>query len=360
MIGKRLVRGTGSARWLAVGGAVACLVTGAFAAGLHFAGDGRAAHTPALRPGPEPSAPAVDWTAFPAYRNAVPVLLYHSVGGKPSYLTTPVKLFAAQMRALWHGGFHAITMQQYVAYVHGRSRELPSRPILLTFDDGRRDAYFAATPILAQYGFHATEFDIPGWIRAYPGFALPRADLVSMNDGRVWNVQLHFGYGKHTVAISRTGAMGSVFGYLRYLPATHGKHGRKGHLESFAHFSRRFRANMRFGMRKFATIFHEKPIADAIPASNYGQDTTNDPRIPKYVLPWLDRHFRAVFGGDYLDQGRNRPDQIPGRFSPKLSYRISMGPRETLPVFHCRLVSFVRSTPIPAERRCFRLLTTAK
>jgi len=56
VIGKRLVRGTGSARWLAVGGAVACLVTGAFAAGLHFAGDGRAAHTPALRPGPEPSA----------------------------------------------------------------------------------------------------------------------------------------------------------------------------------------------------------------------------------------------------------------------------------------------------------------
>jgi len=42
------------------------------------------------------------------------------------------------------------------------------------------------------------------------------------------------------------------------------------------------------------------------------------------------------------------------------SYRISMGPRETLPVFHCRLLSFVRNTPIPAERRCFRLLTTAK
>jgi len=92
--------------------------------------------------------------------------------------------------------------------------------------------------------------------------------------------------------------------------------------------------------------------ADAIPTSNYGQDATNDPRIPKYVLPWLDRHFRAVFGGDYLDQGRNRPDQIPGRFSPKLSYRISMGPRETLPGFHCRLLSFVSSTPIPAERRC--------
>jgi hypothetical protein len=354
VIGKRLGSGKGIARLAAIGGVVVCLAAGAFAAGLHFADDGQAAHVPAHRPGPGPSTPAVDWTAFPAYRDAVPVLLYHSVGGKPSYLTTSTRLFAAQMRALFQGGFHPVTMQQYVAYVRGRGQSLPSRPILLTFDDGRRDAYFAATPILRQYGFHATEFDIPGWIRAYPGFALPRADLVSMANSTTWNVQLHFGYGKHTVAISKNGSTGSVFGYLRYL---RGKHGKKGHLESFTHFKHRFRANMRYGIAKFAEIFHGHPIADAIPTSNYGQDATNDPRIPRYVLPWLDRHFQAVFGGDYLDQGKNRPDQIPGRFSPKLSYRISMGPKETLPVFHCRLQSFVSDTPISTERRCFRLLS---
>jgi hypothetical protein len=361
VIGKRLRSGTAMTRWVTIGALVACLVAGAFAAGLHLAGGGhaRTAQTTAHGPVPEPSTPAVDWTAFPDYQNAVPVLLYHSVGGKPSYLTTSTQLFAAQMRALSDGGFHPLTMQQYVAYVHGHSQDLPSRPILITFDDGRRDAYNAATPILAQYGFHATEFDIPGWIKAYPDFALPKADLVGMEDSPTWSVQLHFGYGKHTIQVGKHGAMGSVFGYLRYLPGKHGKHGEKGHLESFGHFKRRFKANMRYGMDRFGSIFHEKAIADAIPTSNYGQDATNDPRIPKYVLPWLDRHFQAVFGGDYLDQGKHRPDQIPGRFSPKLSYRMSMGPRETLPVFHCRLMSFVTNTSISDERRCFRLLTTA-
>ena len=53
---------------------------------------------------------------------------------------------------------------------------------------------------------------------------------------------------------------------------------------------------MRYGMTRFAAIFHGKPMADAIPTSSYGQDATNDPRIPRYLLPWLDRHFRAVFG----------------------------------------------------------------
>jgi hypothetical protein len=40
----------------------------------------------------------------------------------------------------------------------------------------------------------------------------------------------------------------------------------------------------------------------------------------------------------------------------KLPCRIAMGPKETLPVFHCRLLSFVSRTPISAGRRCFRLL----
>lgn len=70
------------------------------------------------------------------------------------------------------------------------------------------------------------------------------------------------------------------------------------------------------------------------------------------MLAWLDQHFSVVFGGDYLNQGTDRPLQIPGRFSPRLSYRISMGPKDTLQAFHCRLIDFVRGVPIAGERRC--------
>ncbi len=46
--------------------------------------------------------------------------------------------------------------------------------------------------------------------------------------------------------------------------------------------------------------------------------------------------------------------QIPGRFSPRLSYRMSLGPKDTLQAFHCRLADFVSRAPIAAERRCLR------
>jgi hypothetical protein len=49
------------------------------------------------------------------------------------------------------------------------------------------------------------------------------------------------------------------------------------------------------------------------------------------------------------------PVQIPaGWFSPRLSYRMSLGPKDTLQAFHCRLDDFVSHAPIAAERRCLR------
>ena len=53
----------------------------------------------------------------------VPVLMYHSIGGKASYLTVSRRLFAEQMRALKVAGFHTLTIGQYAHFVkHGYQR----------------------------------------------------------------------------------------------------------------------------------------------------------------------------------------------------------------------------------------------
>jgi len=354
------------ARRLAGGGVLACAAAIALVGWLYFArgaghasgGHARTGARPAAAGQPAASQSAVwrPWLSFPGYRDVVPVLMYHSIGGRPSYLTTPRALFAAQMRALKLGGFHPLTLRQYAAYVHGSLRGLPERPVLLTFDDGRQDAYLAANGILRNYGFHATELAVPGWVTGHPGFSVSWAELAQMYHGTTWDVASHFGYGPEKVQVSNTGATGARFAYLQYLPAVTGRPGhpgRPGHLETFAQFQQQLTGNELWGIQQFRDHLPGfQPLATAIPGSNYGQAGTNDPLIPRFVLSWLDRHFTVVFGGDYLNQGKGRLLQIPGRFSPKLSYRMSLGPEDTLRVFHCRLSDFVHRVPIGAERRC--------
>jgi peptidoglycan/xylan/chitin deacetylase (PgdA/CDA1 family) len=61
----------------------------------------------------------------------------------------------AQLGYLKHAGFNVISLDELLLALQGES-ELPSRPIVLTFDDGYRDNYLYAFPLLKKYGFSAT------------------------------------------------------------------------------------------------------------------------------------------------------------------------------------------------------------
>jgi peptidoglycan/xylan/chitin deacetylase (PgdA/CDA1 family) len=64
---------------------------------------------------------------------------------------TPAK-FDAQMQYLADQGYLPVTLTDvYDALSIGKP--LPDKPIVLTFDDGYRDAYTQALPILQKYGF---------------------------------------------------------------------------------------------------------------------------------------------------------------------------------------------------------------
>jgi hypothetical protein len=331
-----------------------CLLTiaaGVVVTRLHTAEAGRAPLPPV--PVTLSSADYHQWTSFPDYHKVVPVLMYHSIGGRASYLTVSRRLFAEQMLALKVAGFHTLTIQQYAHFVKHGYHGLPSRPILLTFDDGRLDAYRAANDLLQAYGFHATELVVPSWVSGNPHFSLNWSELTQMAHTSTWEVQLHFGYGREEIRWNKSGDTGAAFAYEQYLP---GLNGLPGHEETFAEYQKRIANNMEWGEQQLKQrVPGYKPWSMAIPESDYGQAGTNNNKIPPWVLGWLDRHFPVVFGGDYLDKAVGRRFQINGRFSPKLSYRMSLGPLDTLAVLHCRLWDFVHHVKTWEEYGCQRL-----
>jgi len=97
----------------------------------------------------------------------VPVLMYHEIADvttTPSALAVAPETFADQLAYLRDAGFTAVTAGALVKALAGGARALPERPVVLTFDDGFRDFYSRALPLLKQYGHTATLFQTTGWV----------------------------------------------------------------------------------------------------------------------------------------------------------------------------------------------------
>ncbi len=96
----------------------------------------------------------------------VPILLYHHVDdlhagagrARRRWTISPEK-FEAQMGLIARHGFHPVTMEQLSAHLE-RGKPLPYKPVVISFDDGWKDQYDKAVPILKKYGFPATFFVI--------------------------------------------------------------------------------------------------------------------------------------------------------------------------------------------------------
>lgn len=94
-------------------------------------------------------APASTSRAAP---QGVPILMYHVIAAAPAgapypgLYVTPAD-FAAQVAWLARHGYHAVTLR--AVYDHWtRGALLPSRPVVLTFDDGYRSDWLNALPVL--------------------------------------------------------------------------------------------------------------------------------------------------------------------------------------------------------------------
>lgn len=96
------------------------------------------------------------------FRRRIPILLYHRIrpDGEPDqeriYLVY-TSAFEEQMQYLHDEGYSTISLYELQAYIQ-EGKELPEKPIILTFDDGYLSTYKYAYPIMRKYGFTATVF----------------------------------------------------------------------------------------------------------------------------------------------------------------------------------------------------------
>ncbi|GIK43281.1 MAG: hypothetical protein BroJett011_71140 [Chloroflexota bacterium] len=109
-------------------------------------------------PTPEPTPTAKGLTL------RVPILMYHYLSVPPAGadvirrdLSVTPDQFEAQLAYLRQEGYETISLEQ-LSLALSEKTTLPPKPIILTFDDGYRDHYEHAFPLLRKYSYTATFF----------------------------------------------------------------------------------------------------------------------------------------------------------------------------------------------------------
>jgi len=108
--------------------------------------------------------PAIPTPVVLPVQARVPILMYHYVSELPPNpdryrldLTVLPENFQAQLQYLADAGYHTVTLTDLYLYLT-QGYPLPEKPIILTFDDGYKDAYEVVFPLLLDYGFTGAFF----------------------------------------------------------------------------------------------------------------------------------------------------------------------------------------------------------
>lgn len=96
------------------------------------------------------------------------MVMYHSItdtddGWQFRHLSCPVSTFESHLRTLRRANFRTISLHRLYGYM-AEGKEIPSRSVVLTFDDGYLDNWVYVYPLLAKYGFRGTIFVNPDFV----------------------------------------------------------------------------------------------------------------------------------------------------------------------------------------------------
>ena len=141
-------------------------------------------------------------TLGPDERSRVPILMYHSISDNLFGMSHPYfhintlpEVFSAQMRWLRNSGFRTIGLPEVLTGLQTGADF--SKTVAITFDDGYRDFYTDALPVLKQCGFTATLFLATDRIRNTPA-RIEGADYLTWSDVRELHAEGIY-FGSHTV-----------------------------------------------------------------------------------------------------------------------------------------------------------------
>lgn len=230
------------------------------------------------------------YNANPA--QAVPILIYHGVTETTDSENTTLTNFISQMEMLKTHGYKTITLDDLYNFLYG-DFVLPSKPIIITFDDGRKDSYYPTDSVFEKLGFKATIFIVGGKSNEKNKFFLSWKELREMRDSGRWDIQAHGTNSHQKILINKNGDHGKFLTSKVYQE--------KSGLESDENYKSRVEKDYIQNIYDIKNMLGIDAKYYAIPFNEYGSvDSTNFPPSSEINDEFVRKFFKLSFIEGYV------------------------------------------------------------
>ena len=139
-------------------------------------------------------------SAFHLKNTKIPILMYHSISyEKGNTVRVPKENFRKQMKYLKENNYTTITVDELYIYMK-TGKIIPNNPVVITFDDGYKDNYTNAYPILKELELKATVFIITNTIDTVKNY-LTSNEIKTMDSNNI-RIESHTAAHEHLDKIS--------------------------------------------------------------------------------------------------------------------------------------------------------------
>lgn len=185
----------------------------------------------------------------------LPILMYHSIlktnKQKGKFIIAP-DTFEEDLKYIKDNGYTTIVMKDLIDYVY-ENKDLPKKPIMLTFDDGYYNNYLYAFPLLQKYDCKMVLSPIGKQCDVYsenkdrnPNYAhCSWEELREMKNSGLVEIQNH-SYNMHTITKNRRGT-------------------KKNKNENFEHYQNAFCSDINLMQNKVADFLDTTPTTFVFP-----------------------------------------------------------------------------------------------
>lgn len=220
---------------------------------------------------------------------AVPILIYHGiVTDNILGENTKRSTFISQMEMLKKEGYQTISVKEYDLWREDNFI-LPPKPIIITFDDGRKDSYFTVDEILKKLGFKATIF-IATQATQNNQFFLNWNDLKTMQSTDRWEIEAHGRDSHIKIPIDAIGTQGNFLASRMYNNITG--------IENIDEYEKRIDIEYKNGKMDLLTNLNINAKYFAIPLNSYGVHSglsNNHDEAYEYNYAMTQKYYKLAF-----------------------------------------------------------------